>query len=285
MTEKVASHPQNLGAMSQAMTAVFSSEVFMASMRGVMKTLLLDRDIQRIVGVSFAGISKEAVKNTFNWNPNAEEDARRALLDETCEGSGDEGSDRSSSEPGPNQHGGPPHIWQQWLRGVQEALDPQRRQEALDRDKNQTQEEDDRIQTGKLSEATRGNLDDASDDAASSPLRKPRSMTNPESSSLDEKPPQAASNSEDPITTQPKSPKSAPSAASESAHSALHQAAGKLKGPARPPRHSAEHASDNKSDDAVDGDKSSVSSVAPEQICCLSNKLILPFCPLLHLMN
>jgi hypothetical protein len=64
MTEKIASHPQNLGAMSHAMTAVFSSEVFMASMRRVMKTLLLDRDIQRILGVSFAGISKEAGTRT-----------------------------------------------------------------------------------------------------------------------------------------------------------------------------------------------------------------------------
>ena len=57
----------------------------MASMRRIMKHVLLDRDVQRIVGVSISGISKEAMKNTFSWNPNEAEEARRALIDGTDE--------------------------------------------------------------------------------------------------------------------------------------------------------------------------------------------------------
>lgn len=267
------------------MTAVFSSEVFMTSMRGVMKTLLLDRDIQRIVGVSFAGISKEAVKNTFNWNPNAEEDARRALLDDTGEANGDEGSDHSNRDPGPNKHEDPPHIWQQWLRGVQEALDPHRRQEAMDHEKSQRQEGgDEKVQTEESAEVAARNSGNDSGDASSSPLRKERSLTNPESSSVVEKPPQLPSNSEDPITTQPKSPKLAPSSASKSPESTPpRQSLAKLKGRARPPRHSAERGSSPRSNnDVVEGDKNSVSFVLTESYVFLLSSFCFDFLHFLH---
>ena len=83
MTENITTHPGNIDAVSKTMQTVIGSEVFVASMRRIMKHVLLDRDVQRIVGVSISGISKEAMKNTFSWNPNEAEEARRALINGT----------------------------------------------------------------------------------------------------------------------------------------------------------------------------------------------------------
>lgn len=123
MTEKVTSHPKNLEAVSHAMQEVFASEVFMSAMRRVLKHILLDREIQRIVGVSLAGISKETVKSTFSWNPNQAEESRQALLRS-------DGSDDDSSAPAApaSANADRPNPLGQWIRGVQMALDPQRRQ-------------------------------------------------------------------------------------------------------------------------------------------------------------
>jgi hypothetical protein len=122
MTESIASHPKNLESMSKAMQLVMSSEVFMASMRRVLKQILLDRDVQRIVGVSMAGISKEAVKNTFSWNPNETEDARQELLRSNDVA---EKEEIDSKEVATNTHNNP---LQQLIRGFQLALDPHLRQ-------------------------------------------------------------------------------------------------------------------------------------------------------------
>jgi hypothetical protein len=102
MTENITTHPENIEAVSKTMQTVISSDVFMASMRRIMKHVLLDRDVQRIVGVSISGISKEAMKNTFSWNPNEAEEARRALIDSTDEYfSGDERDDTFHSPRNP----------------------------------------------------------------------------------------------------------------------------------------------------------------------------------------
>ena len=65
MTEAIASHPKNLETISKAALMVISSDVFMASTRRVLKHIMLDKDIQRIVGVSMAGISKEVIWTEF----------------------------------------------------------------------------------------------------------------------------------------------------------------------------------------------------------------------------
>ena len=120
MTENITTHPENIEAVSKTAQTVIGSEVFMASMRRIMKHVLLDRDVQRIVGVSISGISKEAMKNTFSWNPNEAEEARRALIDGTDEKfEDDEREDDSQPARGRNPVG-------IWLRNV---LDPQKRRE------------------------------------------------------------------------------------------------------------------------------------------------------------
>ena len=125
LTESVASHPRNLDAVSAAMIAVFTSEVFMASVRRIMKQILLDKDVQRIVGVSMAGISKEAVKNTFSFNPNEAEEARRALLH----------AEDAASASVVGDPVAPENPLGNWLRGVQLALDPTKRQERAEEEK------------------------------------------------------------------------------------------------------------------------------------------------------
>mmetsp|Transcript_64636 Transcript_64636/g.145801 ORF Transcript_64636/g.145801 Transcript_64636/m.145801 type:complete len:396 (+) Transcript_64636:516-1703(+) len=140
MTEAIASHPKNLETISKAAQMVISSDVFMTSTRRVLKHIMLDKDIQRIVGVSMAGISKEAMKSTFSWNPNEAEEARQALLRGTDEPGLD---DESMTSPGPREPTSPElshrpkeadtsrdrgqNPLDNFIRGVQMALDPARR--------------------------------------------------------------------------------------------------------------------------------------------------------------
>jgi hypothetical protein len=115
---------------------------------------------------------------------------------------------------------------QQWLRGVQEALDPQRRQEAAAAARR------------RLAEKRRAG--GSTPDASEGTLRTARSLSSPQSACREVGPPQLSSDTGC-STAQPSSPRSAASAASAAsvaACSSQRHSGAKLRGPARPPRHS-----------------------------------------------
>ena len=132
MTENITTHPGNIDAVSKTMQTVIGSEVFMASMRRIMKHVLLDRDVQRIVGVSISGISKEAMKSTFSWNPNEAEEARRALINGTDD-------PLSETERGDEREQRGPNPLNQWLQRV---LDPQKRRQREQEERRRRKEEE-----------------------------------------------------------------------------------------------------------------------------------------------
>ena len=124
MTESVTTHPKNLDALASAMTSVITSEPVMSSIRKICKQILLDRDVQQIVGVSMAQISKEATKNIFSWNPREAEEARMALLRRDGDAGGYEKDEGRGDEQAGGARSGRDNPINQWFRGVQMALDP-----------------------------------------------------------------------------------------------------------------------------------------------------------------
>mmetsp|Transcript_28268 Transcript_28268/g.38681 ORF Transcript_28268/g.38681 Transcript_28268/m.38681 type:complete len:170 (-) Transcript_28268:56-565(-) len=82
LTESIATHPKNLRAMCNGLETVISSEIFMNSARNCLKQVLLDKQIQKIIGVSLSGVSKVALNNTFKWKKQDEESDDELTLEE-----------------------------------------------------------------------------------------------------------------------------------------------------------------------------------------------------------